>query len=321
MKLSENLLMPIIVTGCAGFIGYHVSLALLHSGHKIIGIDCVNDYYSKALKNHRLHCLSKHKGFLFDNSNLSYANLKYKNIDTIIHLAAQAGVRHSINKPFDYIDNNINAFQNIIEFARNSGVKKFIYASSSSVYGDEPTPWLESMACNNPASLYAATKKANEMVAESYANLFGLKSIGLRFFTVYGDLARPDMFLSIAAKSAKNKEPINLFCAEGSDMIRNFTHVDDIVSGIISCIKNDIPDTHMIFNLGGHEKISIVETAKKINDFYQNPMGIRFSGKMLGDIGKTEASIGLAKKYLYWSPKVSFDDGLRDFLENRIDIF
>lgn len=312
--------MPILVTGCAGFIGYHVALSILQSGHKVIGIDCINDYYSKALKYHRLHCLSKYKGFLFDNSNLSYANLKYENIDAIVHLAAQAGVRHSINKPFDYIDNNINAFQNIIEFARNNAVKKFIYASSSSVYGNEPTPWLESLPCNSPASLYAATKKANEMVAESYANLFKMNCIGLRFFTVYGDLARPDMFLSIAANRAKNHEPIDIFCPEGSDMIRSFTHVNDITRGILSCIRNEMPYNHIIFNLGGHEQISIVDTAKKINAFYKNPMGIRFLGKMMGDIEKTEASTGQASLFLNWRPRIKFDEGLRNFLENRITI-
>ena len=240
--------MKTLVTGAAGFIGYHTATRLLDRGDEVVGIDIVNDYYSVALKNARLERLKAYKGFTFHKLDLSdraaYDDTRraIEGVTRTIHLAAQAGVRYSIEHPFDYVDANLVAHMTILELCRHQpNFDHLVYASSSSVYGgNTKLPFAIEDRVDSPVSLYAATKRANEHMSYSYAHLYGLPQTGLRFFTVYGPWGRPDMALYIFADAITNGRPIEVF--NHGDMKRDFTYVDDIVTGVVAAHDN-APDT------------------------------------------------------------------------------
>ena len=256
----------ILVTGSAGFIGFHLTRRLLTEGNEVIGIDNVNSYYDPELKNNRLTQLQSFSNFHFykidicDFEALETVFKKHKP-QLICHLAAQAGVRYSLTHPFTYQKSNNEGFLNILEISRHSGVKNFVYASSSSVYGkNTKLPFSESDPVDQPISLYAATKRANELTAYCYSHLFDIPCSGLRFFTVYGPWGRPDMALFLFTRSILENKPIQIF--NNGKMMRNFTYVDDIVDGIIRVLNNPAP--YEIYNIGNSKAENLLDFIEEI---------------------------------------------------------
>ena len=315
--------MTILITGAAGFIGSHLSYSLLSKNIKVIGIDNLNDYYSVNLKKYRLSKLKKFKNFTFIKSDLSKNTsidkiISNKKITSICHLAAQAGVRYSIENPEIYLKYNIDAFLKILEYCRKFKDVKLVYASSSSVYGgNTKVPFSTVDDVSNPISLYAATKRANELMAQSYANLFGIKSIGLRFFTVYGPWGRPDMAIWKFTESILKGAPINVF--NKGKLSRDFTYIDDIVNGVEKSLnfsfKNKYNKNHFIFNLGNNSPVAL---NKMISDL-EKIIGKKAKKKMLpmqlGDVRRTFADIESSKIYLDYNPKTEMKLGLANFVE------
>lgn len=306
----------ILITGVAGFIGFHLTKTLLELGEKIVGIDNVNEYYDPSLKLSRLKLLDGFSGFSFHKIDLcDYEGLKRvfssHKITKICHLAAQAGVRYSLTHPFAYQKSNNEAFLNIIEIARNYQVTNFVYASSSSVYGSNTKlPFSETDPVEHPISLYAATKRSNELVAHSYSHLFNLPTSGLRFFTVYGPYGRPDMALFIFTKTILEKKPISIF--NFGNMKRNFTYIDDIVDGIVRVMNN--PRKYELYNIGNSKAENLTDFIDAIED----NLGIRAFREYLpmqpGDVQTTIADIDKIMK-LGYIPKTNIDKGVTSFID------
>ena len=310
----------ILITGCAGFIGYHLTKKLLNN-YNIIGLDNLNDYYDIKLKNSRLKNL-EHKNFKFikcDISNKEEINNifdKYK-IDKVINLAAQAGVRYSIENPDTYINSNIIGFYNILENIKKHKINHLIYASSSSVYGNNNTPFKENDSTDNPISLYATTKKSNELLAQTYSNLYNIKCTGLRFFTVYGPFGRPDMAYYTFTKRIINKEKIELY--NNGESLRDFTYIDDIVEGIIKVLDNKITK---IYNIGSSNPIKLLEFINILKETLINNnliedynLNIELLPKQLGDVDNTYADIEELKKDYNYKPNTNIKDGLDKFVK------
>lgn len=305
----------ILVTGAAGFIGFHLSKQLLSDGFDVIGIDNMNEYYDPTLKQNRLKILQENKRFYFYNTDIcNYSEVedlfKIQKIKKICHLAAQAGVRYSLSHPHVYQKSNGEGFLNILELARHYNIENFVYASSSSVYGtNTKTPFSESDPVEHPISIYAATKRSNELVAHSYSHLFGIPCSGLRFFTVYGPWGRPDMALFIFTRSILNNQPISIF--NNGNMIRNFTYVDDIVDGIIRVLNNPLP--FEIYNIGNSRAETLLDF---INEIEKN-LGKKAIRKYLplqpGDVPNTIADIEKIKR-LGYEPKTNIDVGIKNFI-------
>ena len=309
----------ILVTGCAGFIGFHLTKKLLEKNLKIFGVDSLENYYSKELKLKRLSILKKYKKFNFkkiDLKNFSkiYDFVKKKKINLIIHLAAQPGVRISLKKPFNTLNQNLISFINVLEVARLKKVNKFIYASSSSVYGDSKVyPFNEKDHENVPVSVYGATKVANEIIAQSYSRNFKMKCIGLRFFTVYGPYGRPDMAYYSFLESLKNNKKISVF--NKGLMKRDFTYIDDVVKGIISICKTKFKNNHLVINLGKGKPDNLMDLVKLIEKNYKKKFKIHYSNTIpKGDIKKTFSNINKAKKLINWKPKTNLEEGIKKFV-------
>ena len=309
--------MNILVTGAAGFIGFHTCLSLL-TKHKVFGLDNLNNYYDVNLKKSRLNILKKNKDFEFLKTDIQNKNLhnKFKRIklDIIINLAAQAGVRHSLKDPFSYIDSNILGQINLLEFAKKIKIKKFIYASSSSVYGgNKKMPFSVKHRVDKPISLYAASKKSTELLAECYSHLFKIKCIGLRFFTVYGPWGRPDMATFIFTKKILENKKINIF--NYGNMKRDFTYIDDIVKGIKGAVNLKGDYKHKIYNLGNNKP----EDLKKFISIIEKNLKVKAKRNLLpiqpGDVAKTSANIDESKRELNFNPKTSIDEGIPKFIE------
>ncbi len=328
--------MKILVTGAAGFIGYHLVKTLINDNHEVIGLDNINDYYSTNLKFDRLKDLGINKDSAKDFLNLNGSNLfqKFKFIrmnledrdnlpklfkdqkfDVVCNLAAQAGVRYSIENPETYIDSNLVGFLNILECCRNHNIKKLVYASSSSVYGDnEKTPFEEIDNTDKPISLYAASKKSNELMAHSYSHLFKLNTIGLRFFTVYGSWGRPDMAYYLFADAITKDKAIKVF--NNGDLSRDFTHIDDIVIGVKSAILSDSPNKKLyeLYNIGNNKPVVLTKFIESIEKY----LGKKAIKKILpmqdGDVKKTWASISKIKKDYNFQNNVSLDKGIKEFI-------
>ncbi len=309
--------MNILVTGAAGFIGFHTSLLLLKQKNNIFGVDNLNKYYDVKLKKDRLKILKTHKNFRFIKSNIEDKSLiekfKGKKIDIIINLAAQAGVRYSLKDPYSYINSNILGQINMLEFAKKNKVKKFLYASSSSVYGGNKTlPFSIKHRVDNPVSLYAASKKSTELLAECYSHLFDINCIGLRFFTVYGPWGRPDMATFIFTKSILELKKIDIF--NYGKMQRDFTYIDDIVKGIEGAVKLKKDYRHKVYNLGNSQPevlsdfISLIEKNLKIK------AKKNFLPMQPGDVKKTYADISESKKDLSFKPKIKIVEGIPKFI-------
>ncbi len=307
----------ILVTGCAGFIGMHLSNDLLKSGHLVFGIDNINGFYDKSLKLARLKILKSNKNFTFEKIDINDAlklndYFKICQPDKVVNLAAQAGVRNSIIDPNSYVQSNVVGFMNVLEACRHNEVKGLIYASSSSVYGENSiVPFSETHNVDNPTSIYAATKKSNELMARCYNNLFGLRSTGLRFFTVYGPWGRPDMAYYIFTKRISENKNINLF--NHGDMFRDFTFIDDIVFGIKCAIKNNYD--FEIFNLGNNKPEKITKMIKIIENKLNIKAIVKLKPMQLGDVKKTYADIKKAQVMLGYHPSKNLKSGLGDFID------
>ena len=334
MKKVNNVF---VISGCAGFIGYYQCKKFLEQGCKVVGLDNINDYYDVSLKKIRLDQLIPYENFTFINTDIADKETmmevfaKYKP-DVVINLAAQAGVRYSLENPDVYIDSNINGFFNILEACRHYPVDHLIYASSSSVYGaNEKVPFEESDFVDYPVSLYAATKKANELMAHTYSHLYGIPSTGLRFFTVYGPMGRPDM----AYYSFTNKyfagEPIKIFNNGDfeNDLYRDFTYIDDIVVGIERLIENPPTEQvpHKVYNIGNNNPEKLMHFIETLENALSNALGRKvefkkeFEPMKPGDVPRTYASTDQLREAIGFKPETPIEVGLQKFADWYVDYY
>ncbi|MCB1157768.1 MAG: GDP-mannose 4,6-dehydratase [Leptospiraceae bacterium] len=315
----------ILLTGCAGFIGMHASLSLLQRGYTVLGIDNLCDYYSPELKKSRLKKLSEFSKFSFyqiditDYSSLERIFLSEKP-DKVLHLAAQPGVRYSFENPQSYFLNNQLGFGTTIELSQKYGIKHFVYASSSSVYGSiQEIPFHEGQAITHPISLYAATKVSNEMVAHSYSYNYKLPTTGLRFFTVYGPYGRPDMATFIFTKAICDGKPIKLY--NFGEMKRDFTYIDDIVSALSNIIEREksisdsMDDNFKIFNIGNNSPVSLKKFLSLLEIYLGKKAIVRLEPLQNGDMLETYADISLIQKEYNFKPETSIEEGLKKFVD------
>jgi len=306
----------ILVTGSAGFIGYHLSRALLEKGYAVVGVDNLNPYYDVNLKRARVSLLTPHERFHFCEADIQdlgalRAIFKERPITRICNLAAQAGVRHSLKDPFSYQKSNLEGFLNILELAREYEVKNLVYASSSSVYGkNDKTPYSVDDRVDHPISLYAATKKANELMAHAYSHLFGIPCTGLRYFTVYGPWGRPDMALFLFTDAILNSRPIAVY--NYGRMRRDFTYIDDIVDGTIRAIER--PVAYDLFNLGNSDSVGLMDFIRAIEEELGREAEKTLMPLQPGDVPETVADIARSRECLGFSPKTPLREGIRAFL-------
>jgi UDP-glucuronate 4-epimerase len=329
----------ICITGAAGFIGMHVALRLLARGDSVVGIDNLNDYYDVSLKEARLARLVEHAGFTFikaDVADKAAISQLFRDhaFDGVVHLAAQAGVRYSLENPHAYIDANIQGFMNILEGCRHAGTGHLVYASSSSVYGGNiAMPFSEHHNIDHPVSLYAATKKANELMAHTYSHLFGLPTTGLRFFTVYGPWGRPDMALFLFTKEMLHGKPINVF--NNGEMVRDFTYIDDIVEGVIRVLDKPAiaspvfdpatPDPatsnapYRVFNIGNGAPTPLMEYIHAL----EAALGVTAKMTMLpmqpGDVPATAADTSELGAWVGFRPDTPVREGVKRFADWYLD--
>jgi UDP-glucuronate 4-epimerase len=327
--------MKVLVTGCAGFIGMHTAQMLLARGDEVVGIDNLSDYYEVSLKQARLEHLAAHPNFRFEPLDIAdrerlRAWWKKERPQRVVHLAAQAGVRYSITHPDTYFDANLGGFGNVLEGCRHNGVEHLVYASSSSVYGGNARlPFSEHDGVDHPVSLYAATKKANELMAHSYAHLYRLPVTGLRFFTVYGPWGRPDMALFLFTRAMLAGRPIDLF--NGGQMVRDFTYVDDIVQGVVRVLdKPAAPDPafdakqpdpatstapYRVFNIGNHQPTPLMDYVSALEE----ALGITAKKNLLpmqpGDVPATFADVDALDAWVGFRPATPVREGVRRFVE------
>ena len=306
----------VLVTGAAGFIGFHVSQKLLQMGDRVVGVDNLNPYYDVSLKKSRLKMLQDHPRFHFYHKDIQdYEALREifqtNSIDRVCNLAAQAGVRHSLTDPFSYQKSNIEGFLNLLELARAFPLTNFVYASSSSVYGgNRDIPFSVKDRVDTPVSLYAATKRANELMAHAYSHLYGIPCTGLRFFTVYGPWGRPDMALFLFTEAILNKKPIDVY--NHGNMKRDFTYIDDIVEGTIRALQR--PSAYELFNLGNSDSVGLMEFITILEE----ELGQEAEKNMLpmqpGDVPETCAEIRKSRELLGFEPKTPLREGIRKFV-------
>jgi UDP-glucuronate 4-epimerase len=333
--------MTLLVTGAAGFIGSSVAMALLDRGEQVIGIDNLNDYYDPALKRARLDRLAAAHGNAFtfeqvdfgDQQSLEAFAAPHK-FDRIVHLGAQAGVRYSLVNPQAYVRSNLMGQINMLELARHREVEHFVYASSSSVYGgNKELPFRVEERVDHPISLYAATKKADELMGESYAHLFRVPMTGLRFFTVYGPWGRPDMAMWIFTKALYEGQPLKIF--NGGDMRRDFTFIDDIVRGVLACIDGPPKDDgeekaggsrspHAIYNIGNHRSEELMRMIGLLEQATGKTAAVDFQPMQPGDVKDTFADISAIQRDHGFEPSTSIDEGVPQFVDwfkqyHRID--
>jgi len=306
----------LFVTGAAGFIGFSLSKRLLEEGRRVVGIDNLNKYYDINLKKARLEILKSFDNFVFYEEDIQ--NLRalkdifaQQRIDIICNLAAQAGVRYSLKDPFAYQKSNLEGFLNLLEIAREYGVDNFVYASSSSVYGsNKKVPFSVDDRVDNPISLYAATKKANELIAHAYSHLYQIPCTGLRYFTVYGPWGRPDMALFLFTDAILNNRPINVY--NYGDMQRDFTYIDDIVEGTVAALERPVP--YEVFNLGNSRS----EPLLKLIRILEEELGQEAEKNMMpmqpGDVKTTSADIRKSRDLLGFDPKTPLDVGIKKFV-------
>ena len=327
--------MKILITGSAGFIGSMLSIKLLERGDEIVGIDNHNDYYDPKIKDDRLERLVKYKNYkhykidLNDNKKLSEIFKIYK-FQKVVNLAAQAGVRYSIENPLAYINSNIVGFAHILENCRYNKIKHLVYASTSSVYGaNTKMPFSEHDSVNHPLSVYAASKKSNELMAHSYSHLYQLPTTGLRFFTVYGPWGRPDMALFKFTKAILDEKPINVF--NNGNHTRDFTYIDDIVEGVIKTLdnpatsninwnsKNPDPATSkanwQIFNIGNNKPVQLMDYIKALENTLGKKANINFLPLQPGDVQDTYANVDNLKEQFNYKPSTSVISGVTNFVK------
>ena len=327
--------MKILITGAAGFIGFHLSKKLLDQSYQIIGIDNLNDYYNPSLKQSRLEILGKYNNFNFHKVDLKDKAAVDNIFETyqpthVINLAAQAGVRYSIENPYAYVDSNLIGFMNILEACRHYPVKHLIYASSSSVYGGNTVvPFSTEHQVDHPVSLYAATKKSNELMAHTYSHLYGIPTTGLRFFTVYGPWGRPDMAYYSFTKSILEGKPIKVF--NHGKMERDFTYVDDIVEGIMRLIPmapepnaewneetgklSESTAPYKIYNIGNNSPVTLEYFISVLEDKIGKKAEKIYMDMQPGDVLRTYADVSDLEKAIGFKPQTSIEEGLEKFVE------
>jgi len=326
--------MKILVTGAAGFIGFYLVEKLISIGHSIVGIDNINDYYDTNLKYSRLsHSGVKQteiqygkkvnssaiSGYIFIKLDLTdreglFSLFAEEHFDCVCNLAAQAGVRYSLENPYTYIDSNINGFLNVLEACKLHGIQHLVYASSSSVYGiNEKVPFAVTDTVDHPVSLYAATKRSNELMAYTYSHLFGIPCTGLRFFTVYGPWGRPDMAYYKFAYAIFNNKPIEIY--NNGDMLRDFTYIDDIVEGITAAINHIPSNKFAIYNLGNNRPEKLTDFIDVLENALVRKAEKVYLGMQAGDVPVTMADIEITQRELGWQPKTSIADGLKLFAD------
>ena len=327
--------MPILVTGTAGFIGFHFAKKLLDDGYEIIGADNCNDYYQVSLKESRLSILQDYSSYSMYRIDLSDYEAVEKifqenDIKTVVHLAAQAGVRYSLKNPGAYIHSNINGFMNILEVCRHHEIDHLIYASSSSVYGaNVKMPFSVQDNVDHPVSLYAATKKSNELMAHTYSHLYGIPTTGLRFFTVYGPWGRPDMAYFKFTKNILEGNPIKVF--NHGRMKRDFTYIDDIVDGMVRLLDRPpqpnhnwnraLPDPgssyapYKIYNIGNNQPVDLMRFIHTLEELLGKKAQMEFLPMQPGDVESTYADIEDLRQAVGFNPSTSIEEGLKHFVQ------
>jgi UDP-glucuronate 4-epimerase len=324
----------ILVTGTAGFIGYHLAERLLARGDEVVGFDNVNDYYDVSLKEARMARLAGNRGYTFvraaleDREALNRVFDKHKP-EIVVNLAAQAGVRYSLTNPHAYVDSNLAGFMNILEACRHNDVRHLVYASSSSVYGaNTAMPFSVHQNVDHPVSLYAATKKANELMAHTYSHLYGLPTTGLRFFTVYGPWGRPDMALFIFTKAILEGRPIDVF--NHGNMLRDFTYIDDIVEGVIRTMdrtatpserwNSDEPDPgtsaapYRLYNIGNHTPVPLMRLIEVLENCLGKTAEKNMQPMQPGDVPATYADVEALSRDVGFAPSTPIEEGVRRFV-------
>lgn len=320
----------VLVTGAAGFIGFHLSKRILDIGGTVIGFDNINDYYDVSLKEARLEILKKYDKFTFikdDLKNSEEVNSVFNSykIDIVVNLAAQAGVRYSIDNPGAYIDSNIIGFFNILEACRYNKVKHLLFASSSSVYGNQKkTPFSTEDNVDHPISLYAATKKSNELMAFTYSHLYNIPATGLRFFTVYGPFGRPDMAYFGFTNKIMRDETIKIF--NGGDMLRDFTYVDDIVKGIENMLENppkkdENGDQYKVYNIGNNNPEKLMHFIETLEKAIGKTAKKEYLPMQPGDVYQTYADVSELEHDFDFKPSTSIEEGLGKFAKWYFDYY
>lgn len=315
--------MTILVTGAAGFIGYHVARKLAERGGPVVGVDSLTDFYGTELKRRRLVQLSTYPNFKFHRLDLSERNalldaLRHEPVDIVIHLAAQANVRYAVENPHAYVDSNIAGHLNVLEYCRHArGIANLIYASSSSVYGARnQIPFREDGETDRPTSLYAATKKSQEMMSQVYADIFGIPQVGLRFFSVYGPWGRPDMAYWLFTEAIVRNKPIRVF--NNGDMHRDFTFIDDVVAGVLGVA--DAPpgaagELHRVYNIGSSRPVALMDMIGILQTILKKRAMVEMLPMQPGELTVTYADISAIAEDFGYSPRTSLEDGLKRFVE------
>ncbi len=326
--------MKVLVTGAAGFIGFHLARHLLVRGDSVVGLDNLNPYYDPSLKEARLAILRSCPGFQFIHADLADRVAMASAFDAIrprrvIHLGAQAGVRYSIQAPEAYVDSNLVGFGNILEGCRRHGVEHLVFASSSSVYGaNAAMPFSPHHGADHPLSLYAATKRANEVMAHAYAHLFRLPTTGLRFFTVYGPWGRPDMAMFLFTDAILHGRPIDVF--NGGNMLRDFTYIDDIIEGMTRAADHvpapdatwdaarpdpaSSPAPYRIYNIGGHRPVAVMDVIRQIEVAVGSKAVLRLLPMQPGDVPATHADVSDLERDVGFRPRISIEEGIPSFV-------
>lgn len=323
-----------LITGAAGFIGFHLTLALCRLNHRVIGYDNINDYYDIKLKYARLNELgiNREAAEIFKNKvesnkyNFTFYRAELEDdlfldelfnhfhFDGVINLAGQAGVRHSIDNPKAYGKSNVIGFLNILECCRKYGTKQLLYASSSSIYGNSnDVPFSISQNVDNPISLYAATKKANELMAHSYSHLFNLKTIGLRFFTVYGPWGRPDMAMFLFTDAILNNQPLKVF--NNGDLSRDFTYIDDIIQGMLKLIEVEHQEFYQLYNIGNSKPVKLLDFIKFIEKITNIKANLLMLPMQPGDVNQTWADVDDLKIKFGYNPQFTVETGVKNFID------
>lgn len=324
--------MRVLVTGAAGFIGFHLIRALTARGDSVVGIDNLNDYYAVSLKRDRIAALAAEAGERFVFRQVDFADMAALTsaladdaFDRVVHLGAQAGVRYSIKNPHAYVQSNLVGHLNVLEIARNRQLEHMVYASSSSVYGgNTKLPFAVEDRSDHPVSLYAATKRADELISESYAHLYRLPLTGLRFFTVYGPWGRPDMMMWIFTRKILAGEAIPVF--NQGDMWRDFTHIDDIIAGVVACLDNPPPDDglekaggsvkpHRLYNIGNSRSEHLMKVVSLLEEACGRKAVIDFQPMQPGDVPATYADIAAISRDLGYAPTTSIETGVPNFVQ------
>lgn len=327
----------ILITGAAGFIGFHLCKQLLQEGYQVVGLDNLNNYYDVSLKFDRLAELgiAKEEASYYNQlcqsekyENFQFIQLKLEDrvhlpalfqklaLDKVCNLAAQAGVRYSIENPEVYADSNISGFLNLLECMRHNKVPKLVYASSSSVYGNnKKVPFSESDNVDEPISVYAATKKSNELLAHTYSHLYGIECIGLRFFTVYGPWGRPDMALFLFTDAILKNKPIKVF--NHGDLSRDFTYIDDIITGVVNTLEKNLPNKslHGVYNIGNSSPVQLMDFIKAIEEATHREAQKEMLPMQPGDVATTYADVSKLKEDFNYAPNTPVKAGIRNFVD------